>query len=454
MTTVRYHMLVLLSRLVAATPVGTNRGLLQVLWMLVSGTLLVTRGAVIPGLRHIGLTDAEAWRAWAALGRGQWTIDQMLARGRTLVLAAGQWRPRPHGGYVALAVDVTAIFRPRLQGCRTTHYHAAAGRALPAIPLGVVARTGTVAEQRLGLPLALVRADPDDARPRAHEQATLKRALTVLDASDVLVVDRGFSLRGVQESGVPRYVARLTKTATARRATPPPYRGRGRPPTRGAIVRPLARRRRRRSGLLAATPPDVVATWWVGQTPIRADGWTDLVRPDAMAGAPTFTVWVFHDPRYAEPLMVAATPSLPARVVLALYLDRWPVEQLPLAAKQMIGAGRQFVHAAEMCQRLPELALLAGAILSYAAATGPVLPAGCWDRHPRRTPGRLRRVLAQMGFPHDGPIPPRIRRKASVTTHLRSGAARWQIRSGSHTRMPRSAHRAPTTTPPGAVSGN
>lgn len=454
MTTVRYHMLGLLSGLVVAAPVGTNRGLLQVLWMLVSGALLVTRGAVIPGLRAIGLTDAEAWRAWAALGRGQWTIDQVLARWRQMVLAAGQWHPRTHGGYVAVAVDVTAVFRPRLQGCPTTHYHAAAGRALPAIPLGVVARTGMVAEQRLGLPLALVRADPDDARPRAHEQATLQRALTVLEATDVVVVDRGFSLRQVQESGVPRYVVRLTKTATARRATPPPYRGRGRPPTRGSIVRPLARRRRRQGGMLAATPPDVVATWWVGQTPIRAEGWLDLVLSDAVPGAPTFTVWVFHDSRYAEPLMVGATPALPARAILALYLDRWPVEQLPLAAKQMIGAGRQFVHAAEMCQRVPELALLAGAILSYAAATGPMLAAGCWDRHPRRTPGRLRRVLAQGGFPHDGPIPARIRRKASVTMHLRTGAARWQIRSGNHTWGPRSAHRARTTTPPGTVSGN
>ncbi len=37
-------------------------------------------------------------------------------------------------------VDVTAFWRPRLQGCPTVHYHAAAGRALPAIPLGLIAR--------------------------------------------------------------------------------------------------------------------------------------------------------------------------------------------------------------------------------------------------------------------------------------------------------------------------
>ena len=80
MAALRYHMLLLLGALVAGTPLGTNRGLLHVLWMLTSGALLVTRGAVIPGLRHIGLTDAETRRAWAALGRGKWTIDQVLAR--------------------------------------------------------------------------------------------------------------------------------------------------------------------------------------------------------------------------------------------------------------------------------------------------------------------------------------------------------------------------------------
>lgn len=83
---------------------------------------------------------------------------------------------------------------------------------------------------------------------------------------------------------------------------------------------------------------------------------------------------------------MAASAELPARVVNELYRDRWPVEQLPLAAKQMIGAGRQFVWVPETCQRLPELALLAGAVLSYAAATGPMVPTGSWDR--RRVLGR------------------------------------------------------------------
>lgn len=37
----------------------------------------------------------------------------------------------------------------------------------------------------------------------------------------------------------------------------------------------------------------------------------------------------------------------------------------------MIGSHRQFVHAEETIQRLPELALMAGSILSFLAATMP-----------------------------------------------------------------------------------
>jgi len=68
----------------------------------------------------------------------------------------------------------------------------------------------------------------------------------------------------------------------------------------------------------------------------------------------------------------------------ALYLDRWPVEQVPLAAKQMIGLNRQFVFAPDSCLRLPELALLAGNILTYLAAVLPPMPTGFWDQHPKK----------------------------------------------------------------------
>jgi hypothetical protein len=103
---------------------------------------------------------------------------------------------------------------------------------------------------------------------------------------------------------------------------------------------------------------------------------------------------------------------LQAASVRAIYRDRWPVEQIPLSAKQMVGAHRQFVHADESVQRLPELALLAGSILSYLSATVPATPTGFWDRKPKRTPGRLRRTLMGKPFPKDHPLSVQLRKKA------------------------------------------
>jgi hypothetical protein len=423
-----YRVLGLLCGLVAGVPVGTNLGLAMLLWMLVSGRLLGSRGAVIPGLSATGLEAAAVRRAWAALGQGRWTSAGLLASWRAVVEGEGHWRAHEHEGYRPVAVDVTGFWRPRLVGCPTVHYDSRAGKALPAIPLGIVARVGSVGEQRLGLPLALVRADPAEPSPAAHERALVAAAMAALAERDVPVLDAGFGVRRLQEAGAGVYVVREAKNVTARRAAPPPYPGRGRPATRGAVVRPLARTYRGR--VIPASPPDRVETWQEGELVIRAEGWDGLVLPDAEAGAPTFRLVAIHNPRWREPLLLASPLAVSARALRDLYADRWPVEQIPLAAKQMIGAARQFVSAPETCQRLPELALLAGAVLTYAAATQPAIPTGFWDRQPRPTPGRLRRLLARAEFPTDFPLPARIREKASLTDHLPKGF--WGQRRRSH----------------------
>lgn len=425
-----YRMMTLLCRLVVAVPVGTNLGLLHLLWMLVSGQLLATRGAVIPGLSAGGLSERAVRRAWAALGHGAWSSAGLLAQWQEMVAAEGCWQAHTHGGYHPVAVDVTAFWRPRLQDCPTSHYHAAAGRALPAIPLGLIARVGRVGSQRLALPLAVVRAAATDPRASTQERLLVRAALQQAQEDDALVFDAGFGLALLQEEGVPRYVVRCAKNATFRRAEPPPYQGRGRPPTRGATVRPLARTVQGR--VIPATPPDRTATWTEEGMVLRAEVWTDLVRPDAppKSAAPALTVVAVHDPRYQEPLLLASSLALSPPVLRALYRDRWPVEQLPLAAKQMLGAARAFVSAPETCQRLPELALLAGAILSYGAATSPTIPTGFWDRRPQPTPGRLRRALARAPFPHNFPLPARLHVKNAPTAHLPTGF--WGQR-GRHT---------------------
>ena len=90
----------------------------------------------------------------------------------------------------------------------------------------------------------------------------------------------------------------------------------------------------------------------------------NLVLPDAKPGAARFRVVAIFAPRYKGPLLLASNLPVSAYALWRLYRDRWPVEQLPLAAKPMLGCERAFVHGPQSRRRLPELALLAGNILS------------------------------------------------------------------------------------------
>src|SRR5688572_11952516 len=108
-----YWVVGVLCGVVTGTPIGTNLGLVHLLWMLVSGRLLGSRGAVIPGLSAVGLSESAVRRAWAALGQGDWSSSGLLRRWREHVEQAGQWRVHAYEGYRPVAVDVTGFWRPR-----------------------------------------------------------------------------------------------------------------------------------------------------------------------------------------------------------------------------------------------------------------------------------------------------------------------------------------------------
>jgi hypothetical protein len=423
MSSILYRINHVLSGVVADVPLGTNLGLFHLLWTLLSGRLLQSRGAVIPALADFGLGAAAVRRAWAALAYGCWSIAQLLAAWQRVVQDDGQWQAHRHGGYRPVACDLVGFWRPRLHACPTKHYCAQAGKALPAIPVGITARIGAVGPQRLALPCLLVRADADAPGEPILQRQLLQQTQTLLAPDDALVTDRGFPLAQIHAVGITQYVSRAPRNFTARRACLPAYGGKGRRPTKGPLVRPLPRTYKGRT--LAATPPDRRETWQGGtrEEPglVSAQFWDHLVLPDAPPGAPTFTCVVIRDPHFAEPLVLNTPLPLSGAQAQAMYRDRWPVEGLPLWAKQMLGAARQFVFAPESRQRLPEVALLAGSILAYTAATHPALSTGFWDQAPRPTAGRLRRVLAHVHFQDLQEVPQQLRKKQSCTAHLPTG---------------------------------
>jgi len=410
-----------LSVVVEQLPIGTNLALYQFLWMLVSGALHDSRGALFSALQSIGLTEAEVRRAWAAFRYGAWTIAELLSVWRAHVTDQEQWQAVQYAGYYVKAVDLTAYWRPTLKGLQSQHYEAHANKALPAVVFGLVGRVGRIGEQRQALLTNLLRADLADPSEATLHTTLLKQVVQELAADEMPVFDAGFKLKALHAVNMPRFVVRVAKNFTARRNFLPEYAG-GRPPAYGALVRPLARAYNGKP--IEATPPDRVETWQSHGLEFRAEFWDDLVLTELKPAADnqTFMVAAIHDPRFAEPWLLACPHRLAGADLRGLYQARWPIEQLPLAAKHMVGADRQFVFAEESCYRLPELSLLAGSILTYLAATLPPIPTGFWDRQPKATPGRLRRWLAHTSFSDLPPLPQgQMRKKASVTAHLPKG---------------------------------
>jgi hypothetical protein len=192
MSPIVYRMNGVLSHVLQHVPVGTNLGLFHLLWMLLSGRLLLSRGAVIPGLAALGLAAEAVRRAWAALAYGQWHPAQVLEAWEQLVREEQAFHAHQYGGYRPVACDLVGFFRPRLQDCATKHYSSAAGKALPAIPLGIAARVGTVGTQRLAVPCLLVRGESTDTSETALQTRLLQRANEQLADDEALVCDRGF----------------------------------------------------------------------------------------------------------------------------------------------------------------------------------------------------------------------------------------------------------------------
>lgn len=415
------HTVQAIAAVVQTVPVGTNIALMRLLWVMMSGGFLTSRGAVFGALAVCGLSVGDMRRSWAAMRSGVWESDELLENWRVHVAQENRWRERRHEGYSVLSVDMTGFWRPRLKGWLGSHFHSLAQRTLPAVVFGVLVVAGEVGGKRTPLLQKLVRCQPGTDKTTLRQQL-LGEAQRLAAPKQVLVMDAEFTLSEVQAASVAHYVVRMPVNCTVRRNVLPPSKLRGRKVRYGAHVRPLARQWKGQT--LAATPADAQSQFVYQGRTIMVHTWRNLVTAKTMvdAAAATFVIHVFHDPFYQQPLVLATNLALcQPPTAYRIYRDRWTVEQTPLAAKQMIGLHRQFVFAPQSCFRLPELSLIAGAILSYTAAVAPPVPSGFWDRSPLPTPGRLRRLLRSVDFSSLPLNDPQLRKKNSVTGHLPKG---------------------------------
>lgn len=385
MDTASQQILLVLEHLVKRVPIGTNLALLQLMWAMITGHFLHSRGAVHSALHLAGFKPAAVKRSWRALRFGVWSVAELLSRWQAWVKKETSWQPTTYDGWQAVSFDLTTFWRPKLKRWQLRGFHQLAGRLLPGVVLGIAVHVGQIEGQRLPLLHKLFRAPVNATDEAALKQRLLVYARQALGETAVAIFDGGFKLKALQAAQVPRFVLRQANNCVFRRNyLPNRDSNRGRPREYGVLVRPLARTYDGK--LIAATPPDKIVTFDHQGLTITAHHWAGLVPADQKVDdtQPTVAVWVYHDPRFATPLVVATNLTLPAPAAFQFYLDRWPVEQVPLAAKQMLGLHRMFVHAVVTVWRLPELALLLGNILTIMAAVLPPMPTGYWDRRPKK----------------------------------------------------------------------
>lgn len=389
--------------------------------MLLRGNLLASRGAIFPALSSLGLEDAQVRRSWASMRYGSWDTEKLLENWRNQVKSEGQWDPVEYAGYKVKALDLTAYWRLRLQIALSKHYDSTAGKALKAVVFGLAGEVGTVGEQRVTLLTDIIRADLDDPSEVNLEKELLNQVVTKLKEDEIVAIDAGIKIKALFEAGLSAFVLRLPKNFTARRNFLPEDKG-GRPSEYGEIIRPLARSYN--GNLIEATAPDRTEFLEEDGIEIKVEYWNGVVLREEKVSEENQLFWVIavHSPLYDEPILYAVPFQMKGQDAYHIYRNRWPIEQPPLASKQMIGTHRQFVSSAESSYRLPELSLLAGSILTYLSAKFPPIPTGFWDSKPKRTPGRLRRYLKNIPFSNlSQPKSGRIRKKASVTAHLPKG---------------------------------
>ena len=178
-----YRTALFLSQLVAKLPIGTNLALAHLIFTLLAGHLLQSRGALFPALAATGLTDSQVRAAQAALREGKWTLTYLLKILNWLLHKEAKAIAHHINGWHPMPIDWVGFYRPRLKECKTKHFHSQSQRALPAIELGMVAKLKKVGNRLIAC--LVMRCPPKTgpvtelvSRENAASVGTLSRCVT------------------------------------------------------------------------------------------------------------------------------------------------------------------------------------------------------------------------------------------------------------------------------------
>ena len=176
--------------------VGTNLGLLQIFFALVSGRFLANRGALLPALADCGLSDEAVRRSVpGARLRALEHNRPHRPHGRRRVRAERHWHPHCYGGFRPVAVDLAGFFRAQVAGGRLAN----TTRPVPTkpCPRGCSAWSPrwVLVGQETSAPPARAGTSGPTTRPKVTcKTGSCARPSSPSRLDEVIVVDAGFSI--------------------------------------------------------------------------------------------------------------------------------------------------------------------------------------------------------------------------------------------------------------------
>lgn len=295
MTTASEKMIQAIQHVVKQMGIGTNRNLFTLLWAMVSGQFLLSRGTVHLALKLGGCTDAETKRASNALRTGQWQIGELIDKWRHYIEQEAKWERKEYEGWYGVVADVVVFPRLKLKGWIGKLYRGTFGRAVKAVGLGVIVEIGHYDGYRVPLIRQLVRSRNCADSEKRLKQDMLKAVAKNLKANELFIHDAGVKINDLRESGINNYVIRLPKNCVARRnALAKDAHGNRQ---YGVEIRPLARTRK--GVIIEATHDPDTKQWfnWQGRK-IEAHAWYDVVGKEdkVVDKADPYDIWIFLTP--------------------------------------------------------------------------------------------------------------------------------------------------------------
>jgi len=435
--------LTLIEQMMEVVPKGTALGLCDLVSAMLSGYFIESGGAVMPAVEAYLRQEVEdeeeraarSRRAAKGLTYGSYNLKELIDKLQEIVEGEGIWEPKKVQGYRVVPVDGTAYRRVAVKKLESKAYFSDTNRAVPAVPIGMIATVGEVNGHRMALLKNVVITDVKTNDSIADKKELYRQVKASLEEDEISVFDAGFKLQEAAQAGIKRCVVRLATNCTFGKTPgeiPERASTKGRIPTqyKAEIVRPLERTHGENTIPAGRADEICTITDETGQE-LEVHIWNKVYflerhlqkvkasKKKDLRQMPIKVMAIYH-PAYDNPLLIG-TPVLALEPVAgySIYGLRWPVEGIPQTGKYILsgGGGTHYVHHPTAMQRLPTLSLIFGALLKYVAATLPPFRTGFWDRKLKPTYGRLLRHLKKVGIS----LSEQLFKKASVTAHLPVG---------------------------------